>query len=487
MKKLLLLIVFGFIIGSCSVDNNTTETVDQNLTAQIAEENSIYGNYKGVFTTLNSDFRATVDINILKPDNSSLVSTLPMATLYLSNGDIVVAHSIQPSSVTGVKNMVFTAENLIFSFSVNSDGTNPIISNVSYKNLEGSILIAKNTLRAPVTPISGTYVCTVCSGPVGNNGEQTFNLLFVGDPTGNTNITSQITLEGNTYNGLGVQNSCNISGTASICTLASGDGTTGSPAFTTLGGRSVYFDGFHNYNNQTSNNAVDCSGIFGNWSFEAAAGTVSGTFESDNQCPLFTENFDNFTGNGFTPNPVSGQLDSNLYAITGFSDGNLSFGGSATGGDFARGTSAAGVTAGGIYSFEVATGNYAIGVQPGGSDFTPGTITIKVTNNSPSTFTSVRVMATTYVNNNEGRSSSIGFAYSLDNSTFIDLIDTFNTPVGASGNAFIFVGTINTPIDLSSTPLAPGSTIYIQLNSDDVAGSGSRDEFAIDDIKVTGM
>ena len=52
---------------------------------------------------------------------------------------------------------------------------------------------------------------------------------------------------------------------------------------------------------------------------------------------IYNETFDGFSGLGFSPSPATGQLDSDIFCVTGLSDGNLAFGDTATTGDFARG------------------------------------------------------------------------------------------------------------------------------------------------------
>jgi len=82
------------------------------------------------------------------------------------------------------------------------------------------------------------------------------------------------------------------------------------------------------------------------------------TNEGHSQCsppdiPIFpaevTEGFDDFTASGFSPTPMIGQLCSNTFATSGWSDGSVAFGGTGTSGDFARGSTAGGVSSGGIY------------------------------------------------------------------------------------------------------------------------------------------
>ena len=94
-----------------------------------------------------------------------------------------------------------------------------------------------------------------------------------------------------------------------------------------------------------------------------------------------------FNGSGFSNVPSAGQIDTDAIIVTGMSDGDLSFGAVNTSGDFARGTSTGGVTTGGVYGFEVTSNNHALGVQPGGSDFTPGDIILRLQNSTLETIT----------------------------------------------------------------------------------------------------
>ncbi len=71
----------------------------------------------------------------------------------------------------------------------------------------------------------------------------------------------------------------------------------------------------------------------------------------------FFQDFNDFNGIGFAPNPIIGQLDSNVWSVKGLSDGDLDFGEMGTTGDFAREVSSGGVSSGGVYAFEFSTGD----------------------------------------------------------------------------------------------------------------------------------
>mgnify|MGYP001120387188 CR=1 FL=1 len=66
-----------------------------------------------------------------------------------------------------------------------------------------------------------------------------------------------------------------------------------------------------------------------------------------------------FDGSGFSPSPVTGQLNSQAWETTGMSDGNSNFGDTETSGDFARGSSTGGETSGGFYAFETSSNDFS--------------------------------------------------------------------------------------------------------------------------------
>lgn len=197
----------------------------------------------------------------------------------------------------------------------------------------------------------------------------------------------------------------------------------------------------------------------------------------------FTANFENFSGSGFAPTPAAGQLDSDIWRVTGLSDGSTTFGGTFDSGDFARGTDAnGGVSTGGVYAFDV-SGNTFIGLQPGGSDVTPGTVTLKLTNDTGSAVTSIDVSYDIMVNNDQDRANSMNLAWSLDDTTYnaVAALD-YTSPEASDALGFQAVARSTT---LTGFTLADGESMYIQWQTDDVSGGGSRDELGLDNISVT--
>lgn len=210
----------------------------------------------------------------------------------------------------------------------------------------------------------------------------------------------------------------------------------------------------------------------------------TGTTTIDFDNTLSGVNSGNFNGSGFNNSPSNGQLNSNAFSITGLSDGSLSFGGSNSSGDFARGTSSGGVTTGGIYAFNtVSSGtDYCIGIQSTGSDFTPGEIVLKLTNNtSDGIYFTVTYDIKEY--NDKNSSTSVQFSHSSDNSTYNSESSLdFNSTATAAGSP-TWTTTTKT-IDLL-IPVSTSGSYYLKWSFDDHTSSGSRDEIGIDNIQIT--
>ena len=195
------------------------------------------------------------------------------------------------------------------------------------------------------------------------------------------------------------------------------------------------------------------------------------------------ETFTGFAGSGFKPVPLSGQLDADNWQITGFSDGDLAFGGTMVSGDYARGTTGGNITVGGIYALSSGGGmNQSLYIQPASSDFVPGTITTRYLNITGTTITSVDFSYVIYNYNNEARSTSIKLAYSFDNISFTNLPAVDFASFGAA-DALLY--TFNRSITSPGLTFTNGSTMYFKWTCDDVVGfTGNRDEIGLDNISL---
>ena len=195
-----------------------------------------------------------------------------------------------------------------------------------------------------------------------------------------------------------------------------------------------------------------------------------------------TIDFTGFTGSGFQPGGGGGTLNSDDWSATGFSEGDVAFGATAISGDFARGSTMGLVTTGGIYGVDI-LGNQGLMVQPTADDFSPGSFILKILNNTGSDIGSIDLAYTIYVLNDQNRSSSFNFSFSYDNISYTNIpaID-YTTPEVGDFSPYMEAKSTSIP----GLTIINGSEFYLRWTSDDVAGSGSRDEIAIDDISITG-
>ena len=192
--------------------------------------------------------------------------------------------------------------------------------------------------------------------------------------------------------------------------------------------------------------------------------------------------FTGFDGSGFLASPAAGQLDSDEIIAIGCSDGDMAWGGTYTTGDYARGTSSGGITSGGLYAGN--DGDTFLMIQPGGSDLTPGSIVLRFTNNTGGTITVLEFQYDVLVYNDQGRANSFNTEYSDDGTTWngIGPLET-TTPGAADGSPAWSRTTMGGPYGLV-TSIAPGATFYVRWLTDDVSGSGGRDEIGIDNIHI---
>lgn len=195
-------------------------------------------------------------------------------------------------------------------------------------------------------------------------------------------------------------------------------------------------------------------------------------------------NNDTFNGGGVNTAPGLGELNSNAWAFTGFTDGAIAFGGqSAEESDsYENGTSEGGVVDGGLYAFEVAPDNFAMGFQPEGGDFAPGSVTLRFQNQTGSTVTSLSIGYKVYVYNDAAGSNSFNFSHSGNNTTYTAVADlSHTTPAAADATpgwkAYYKV------VTLTGLSLASNAYYYVRWSGATVSGT-VFDEVALDDVVI---
>lgn len=273
IKNLMSLVVIFFFVFSCSKDTFEDQKVDDSnpRIAQDQFDNSYLGVYKGLFTTNDGLTRGKVVVTLLSTNEG-------IAQITLSTGEMIELKSnkVKLTLDNTVNDLRFSSEGLSnidasLEFSVEEDGRNPVISNVNFDNKASDILIAKNLSRAPLTPITGTYVRTAGSGGFATTG-LTWNVMAIG--TGDQNFAVQISYGGRVFNtpaGDNMQSGCVPVSNLTTCNV---DGTA------QILGYDVTWSGTHTYASEAN---LECSSVVGTWSAPTFAGS-SGTFVSDSDC-----------------------------------------------------------------------------------------------------------------------------------------------------------------------------------------------------------
>ncbi len=222
-----------------------------------------------------------------------------------------------------------------------------------------------------------------------------------------------------------------------------------------------------------------------------AAPTALIDFSNTTQPSVGTTPSTAFTGAGFQPIPtVAGRLNSNAWEIKGWSYGNLLFGGTQILDDFARGATSTAVTTPGIYAYTDTPSsdvNPALLIQPGLSDFDPGTITLKIKNTGTTNITQLTISYDLFVRNDEINSSSMNFSHSPDNINFInEPALNYVSPDVADAFQWVHVETLSPSrvIIISSLNLSPGSFYYVRWTPEIITGTSNSDEFGLDDITI---
>lgn len=194
-------------------------------------------------------------------------------------------------------------------------------------------------------------------------------------------------------------------------------------------------------------------------------------------------NADVFQADGLSPNNESGELNSNAWAISGFSDGNIAFGGTYTEDqDYDRGPSEGGVDVGGVYAFETSANNFSLGIQPATGNFAPGTVTLRFQNQTGAAVTSVNIGYKVYVYNDQAGSGSFNFSYSSDNSTYTSVAG-LNVTSPAAVDAAPGWKAHYRVVTLTGLNIPNNSYYYLRWSGAAVSGT-VFDEFALDDIRM---
>ncbi len=186
--------------------------------------------------------------------------------------------------------------------------------------------------------------------------------------------------------------------------------------------------------------------------------------------------------------PTDGQLDYDGWNYTAdaapstAAQGAANFPGAVPGGN---GVAVDGSLTSGISAVDI-NGNRALAIQPAATHWTAGSITLRAQNNTVGSMEQLDVSYTLYVFNDAGRSNDVRFYYSLSaaQNSWVEVASAAVISAEAADAVPAWVANQRT-FSISGFSINPGDVVYMRWVGNDVSGTGTRDEFALDDISLT--
>ncbi|WP_116789492.1 T9SS sorting signal type C domain-containing protein [Flavobacterium psychrotrophum] len=193
-----------------------------------------------------------------------------------------------------------------------------------------------------------------------------------------------------------------------------------------------------------------------------------------------------YAGAGLADFPDVGDLNTNSFVLSPITTTGVTFGGDILDDDpaYGNGLSDGGVTDGGFYAFQVATGNYALGIQPDAT-YPSGSTTLRFQNQTGTAITSVNIGYKIYVRNDEAGANSYNFFYSPTNANNVNYLaaTVLNQTTTAAADAVSGWKMYYKVVTLTGLNISANSYYYIRW-SGDVASGTAYDEIALDDITI---
>lgn len=192
-----------------------------------------------------------------------------------------------------------------------------------------------------------------------------------------------------------------------------------------------------------------------------------------------SSHFQGYTGLGFSNSSLSGALNSHAWCVIGLSDGNSDFGEEHISDDFARGLSSGNVNTGGIYAFD-RNGERYLGWQATSTDLSPGKLRLKIQNQDSVDCLLEAISFDLIINNNEDRSSALSLSY-RNYSTSQQL--SYQSIISTDSADTLGWQKLHFSIPFPMVLLKKDSTMEIDFEISDYDGTGSRDEWGINNIQ----
>ena len=125
--------------------------------------------------------------------------------------------------------------------------------------------------------------------------------------------------------------------------------------------------------------------------------------------------------------------------------------------------------------------NHALAILPASNAASPGSITLRINNNTGLSLTTLAISYKVGAYNDKDRANAIGFYYSEDNINYIEAPQLAYVSAELADNQW---DTVTKTLSLTGLDWQDTACFYLRWFFQDVSGSGLRDEFLLDDITV---
>lgn len=150
-----------------------------------------------------------------------------------------------------------------------------------------------------------------------------------------------------------------------------------------------------------------------------------------------------------------------------------------------RGINDGDISTGGCYAWDTGTNDFALGYQPTSDEFTPGFFEASFSNSADIVYRFIKVEYDFVARNNENRSSKLELQILMPDGS-MGTASTLSTEQGEDVPALWKRIRSSCLVQLPQ-PIAPDEVFRLRWCGDDDGGSGSRDEYGIDNIRVRGI
>ena len=469
------------VANGAAVSNGQTFTIDPagvpNIslsTSALSTMTTVTGTASSAQTYTVSASNLTADVTVTAPTNfevSSNGSTYSGAITLTRTGNVLVG---QP--VTVYARVKASAPSGLYSATIDHTTTSGTTKSIA---VSATVIASKPTTQATAVTFTTVTSTTFTVNWTNGNGANHLVLIRSGSAVNSNPVDGVIYTAINSF-GAGSE-----IGTGNY-TIYSGNSNTVN--LTGLQPNTIYYVAVYDYNGSGGTESyLTTSPATGNrttlntpvgWQIYNTNTTNTITFDTT----VDGVNEGTYQAAGLSPTLTGAELNSNAWAITGFSDGAIAFGATSTDGqDYDRGTATGGVTIGGVYAFDTSTNNYALGIQPATSDFVPGSATLRFQNQTGAAVTSVSIGYKVYVYNDQAASSSFNFSHSADNSTYTS-VSGLNVTSPATADVSPTWKSYYRVVTLTGLNIANNNYYYFRWTGATVSGSTDFDEFGLDDI-----